>query len=102
MTNGDEAETERMGAEVTAPAVYHGPVKLISYEFRECHGHIYMVDDPSKLPENAVGVRVRADSQLQPFLFHAYTTRTPIHVAPGHRYWWEGGKLLWTIHAAKT
>ena len=102
MTIGDEARTERMGAEVAAPAVYHGPVKLISYEFRECHGHIYMVDDPKKLPEEAIGVRVPGGSELQAFLFHALTTGMPIQVAPSRRYWWEGGTLLWTIHAAKT
>ena len=93
---------ERMGAEVADRAIYYGPVVLVSYEFRECHGHIYMVDDPKKLPEDAVGVRVPGGSELQPFLFHAFTTGLPIQVAPAHRYWWEGGTLLWTIHAAKT
>jgi hypothetical protein len=98
MTEGGE----RLGADVSERAIDYGPVILVSYEFRECHGHIYMVDDPSKLPENVVGVRVPGGSDLQPFLFHAFTTRMPIHVAPAHRYWWEGGALLWTIHAAKS
>jgi len=101
MSNG-HGEVERMGAEVSERATYFGPVKLEGYEFRECHGHIYTVDEPKKLPENAIGVRVPAGSGLQDFLFHAYTAKLPIHVAPAHRYWWEGGALLWTIHAAKT
>jgi len=91
-----------MGAEVVERAVYYGPVKLVGYEFRECHGHIYRVDDPKKLPEEAVGVRVPGGSELQGFLFHSYTTQRTIHVAPAQRYWWEGGSLLWTIHAAKS
>ena len=102
MTDQKGIGMERMGAEVVDRAIYYGPVKLVSYEFRECHGHIYMVDDPKKLPEDAVGVRIPGESQLQGFLFHAFTTGMPIHVAPAHRYWWEGGALLWTIHAAKT
>jgi hypothetical protein len=102
MTDQGAAATERMGADVSERAVYYGPVQLISYEFRECHGHIYMVDDPKRLPEEAVGVRVPGESKLQPFLFHAFTAKMPIQVAPAHRYWWDGGKLLWTIHAAKT
>jgi hypothetical protein len=93
---------ERMGAEVVDRALYYGPVKLVSYEFRECHGHIYTVDEPKKLPEDAVGVRVPGGSELQAFLFHAFKAGMPIQVAPAHRYWWEGGTLLWTIHAAKT
>jgi len=101
MSNG-HGEVERIGAEVSERATYFGPVKLEGYEFREGHGHIYTVDDPKKLPENAIGVRVPAGSDLQSFLFHAYTAKLPIHVAPAHRYWWEGGALLWTIHAAKT
>lgn len=101
MTEQKSVDTERLGAEM-APPVYKGPVKLVSYEYRECHGHVYMVDDPGKLPENAVGVRVPNEHQLQQFLFYAYTKGIKIYVAPGHRYWWEGGKLLWTIHAAKT
>lgn len=94
---------KRIGPE-EAPPEYHGPVTLISYEYRECHGHIYMVDVPGNLPEKADGVRVPNGSELQPFLFHAYSTtpKIKIDVAPGHRYWWEDGKLLWTIHAAKT
>jgi len=94
--------TERMGAEVAERAVYYGPVTLVSYEFRECHGHIYKVDDPKKLPEEAVGVRVPGGSELQGFAFLAFTSKMPIQVAPSQRYWWEGGELLWTIHAAKT
>jgi len=94
--------TERMGAEVTERAVYYGPVTLVSYEFRECHGHIYRVDNPKKLPEEAVGVRVPGGSELQGFAFLAFTSEMPIQVAPSQRYWWEGGELLWTIHAAKT
>ncbi|GEM_PF-4515503 len=93
---------ERMGAEVAKRAVYYGALKLVGYEFRECHGHVYMVDDPEKLPETAVGVRVPSGSELQPFLFHVFTTDKLVYVAPAQRYWWEDGKLLWTIHAAKT
>ena len=102
MTDQEAAKAERLGAEVANAPVYFGPVKLISYEFREYHGHVYMVDDPNILPEKAVGVRVPVGSPLQQFLFHAFTAKTPIHVAPANRYWWEGGALLWTIHAAKT
>jgi hypothetical protein len=93
---------ERIGAEVSDRAVYYGAVKLVGYEFRECHGHVYIVDAPKKLPENAVGIRVPVGSELQPFLFHAFSTGIPIHVAPAHRYWWDEGALLWTVHAAKT
>ncbi len=91
---------ERIGPEIERPQ-YFGPVKLVSYEVREKHGHIYMVDDPGKLPERAAGVRVRLDSGLQAFLFDSYRNGRRIDVAPSHRYWWEGGKLLWTISSAK-
>jgi len=102
MRDPESLPGERIGAEVAERAVYFGPVVLTSYEFRECHGHVYMVDDPKRLPENAAGVRVPGGSEMQAFLFHAYSSERPIHVAPAHRYWWEGGKVLWTIHAAKT
>ncbi len=102
MTERGYVGTERMGAEEVERAVFYGPVKLVSYEFRECHGHIYMIDDPKKLPEEAVGVRVPGGSELQGFLFLTFTSKMLIYVAPAHRYWWEGGTLLWTIHAAKT
>jgi len=102
MTDRGYVGTERMGAEVVERAVYYGPVTLVSYEYREGHGHIYAVDDAKKLPEKAMGIRVPGGSELQGFLFHAFTSKLPIQVAPAHRYWWEGGSLLWTIHAART
>ena len=91
---------ERIGPEIER-SQYYGPVTLVSYEYREPHGHIYMVNDPNKLPERAVGVRIPSNSPLQQFLFDSYKSKRPIYVAPAHRYWWEGGKLLWTIFGAK-
>ena len=102
MDSKNDSKAERLGAEVMAPPVYYGPVKLVSYEYRPCHGHIYMVNDPNKLPEKAVGVRVPLDSQMRQFLFYAFTSKIDIDVAPANRYWWTGGTLLWTLQSAKT
>ena len=54
MTDRGYVGTERMGAEAVERAVYYGPVTLVSYEYREGHGHIYAVDDAKKLPEKAM------------------------------------------------
>jgi hypothetical protein len=65
-------------------------------------GHYFWVDDPKKLPENAVAVRVPLfKTDLANLMLLAYNGRKKVEVAPGHRWWLPGPELAWTIWAAK-
>lgn len=79
---------------------YFGPVLLTKYAVDKA-AHFFWVDDPNKLPEKAVAVRVIIEkTALANLMLSAYNGRKKVKVAPGHRYWLEGGKLAWTIWAA--
>jgi hypothetical protein len=79
---------------------YFGPVLLTKYSVDKA-AHFFWVNDPKKLPENAVAVRVIIEkTSLANLMRSAYQGGKQVKVAPGHRYWLEGGKLAWTIWAA--
>jgi hypothetical protein len=78
----------------------YGPVTLVQYLADgqgAPPGHLFWVNDPSKLPENAVGVRVRIDSPFVTGLFYAFDKKEPIMVVPWSRWSGPDGKLFWTI-----
>lgn len=79
---------------------FFGPVILVKYMSDNKQGHLFWVNDSSKLPENAAGIRIPADSPLHTLLAYAFDKRKPIKVAPIHRWWGPEGKLFWTIRAA--
>ncbi len=77
---------------------YNGPVLFISY-LADVGNHYFFVNDPSKLPEKAVGVRVPADSPLQAAMFYAFDKKVPAMVSPANRWSGPDGKLFWSIDA---
>ncbi|UCH97801.1 MAG: hypothetical protein JSV88_13370 [Candidatus Aminicenantes bacterium] len=80
---------------------YFGPVLLTKYAVDKA-AHFFWVDDPDKLPEKAVAARVILEkTALANLMLSAYQGGKKVSVAPGHRYWLEGGKLAWTIWAAR-
>lgn len=79
---------------------YFGPVLLTKYAVDK-GAHYFWVDDPKKLPEGAVAARVPLfETDLANLMLSAYNGGKKVKVAPGHRWWLEGGKLAWTIWAA--
>lgn len=80
---------------------YYGPVFLTQYSVDKGASYFW-VDDPNKLPEKAVAARVPLDkTALTNLMVSAWQTGKKVMVAPGHRWWLPGGKLAWTIWAAK-
>jgi hypothetical protein len=80
---------------------YFGPVLLTKYAV-DNQGSYFWVDDPNKLPEKAVAVRVPPHKPtLASFMVSAYNGGKKVMVAPGHRWWLPGPELAWTIWAAK-
>lgn len=99
-TTSDRVQDEG-ASEARERADFYGPVFLTSYE-ADGQGSYFWVDKPEKLPENAVAVRVPTDKpSLLSILSTAFNGGKPVMVAPGHRWWLSGGKLAWTIWAAK-
>lgn len=80
---------------------YFGPVLLTKYSV-DNQGSYFWVDDPNKLPEKAVAVRVPPHKPtLASLMVSAYNGGKKVMVAPGHRWWLPGPELAWTIWAAK-
>jgi len=80
---------------------YYGPVFLDSYT-ADNQGSYFYVDDPGKLPERAVAVRVPPHlPAIASLLATAFNGGQKVLVAPGHRWWLGQNKLAWTIWAAK-
>ena len=80
---------------------YYGPVFIDTYS-ADNQGNYYYVDDPSKLPENAIAVRVPPhQAALTSLMTSAFTNGKGVYVAPSHRWWLGNNKLAWTIYAAK-
>jgi len=94
-------EIEIQQASSLSTAQFYGPVKLISWQ-ADGQGSYFWVDDPNKLPERAIAVRVPLSEQsLLQLLQHAFQSGTRVEVAPGHRWWLGQNQLAWTIYAAK-
>ena len=80
---------------------YYGPVLITNYS-ADNKGSYYYVDDPTKLPENAIAVRVPpSQAALASLMTSAFMNGKGVHVAPSHRWWLGNNKLAWTIYAAK-
>ncbi|MCP5050320.1 MAG: hypothetical protein GY940_24345 [bacterium] len=80
---------------------YYGPVFLTSF-IVSGGASIFYVDDPNKLPEHAVAVRVPPYEQaLASMLSGAMHAGKPVSVVPGHRWHLGQNKIAWTIWKAK-
>ena len=99
-TNSITVPVEKPGKLETSRQQYFGPVLLTKYAV-DNGAHYFWVDDPNKLPEKAVAVRVPLfKPDLANLMQSAYNGGKKVKVAPGHRWWLEGGKLAWTIWSA--
>jgi hypothetical protein len=80
---------------------YYGPVFLTEYVVSNGDSYFW-VDDPSKLPENAIAVRV---PDHKPVLANMLTTAglngKPVSISHTHRWNMGEGKIAWTIWRAK-
>jgi hypothetical protein len=80
---------------------YFGPVFLINYIVSGGASYFY-VDDPTKLPENAIAVRVPPhEPTLASMISSAMLAGKAVSVSPGHRWHMGAGKIAWTIWRAK-
>jgi len=80
---------------------YYGPVFIETYS-ADNQGNYYYVNDPTKLPENAIAVRVPPhQAALTSLMTSAFMNGKGVYVAPSHRWWLGNNKLAWTIYAAK-
>ena len=85
----------------TQDSDFYGPVLLTRYEVNP-QGSIFYVNDPAKLPERAVAVRVAPqDTTLLNLMTFAYSSGKAVMVAPANRWWLGNNILAWTIWAAK-
>lgn len=80
---------------------FYGPVFIDSYT-ADSQGSYFYVDDPAKLPERAIAVRVPPHlPAVASLLATAFNGGQKVLVAPGHRWWLGQNKLAWTIYKAK-
>ncbi len=80
---------------------FYGPIHMERAEV-DNQGSYFYVDDPTKLPERAIAIRVPPNEPvLATMLSSAFYGGKSIRVAPANRWWLGEDKLAWTIHSAK-